>query len=114
MADLDAKTAESEQLQIDITKLSDDIAEIKKAQAEATALRQEEKEKNAGIIADAQTGTAAVEKALKVLKDFYDKAAAALLQGGTGIKQEMAATQDSGAPYKGMQDESTGVLGMLE
>merc|ERR1719453_1557716 len=46
-ADLDAKTAESEQLAIEIKSLSDEIAEIKKAQAEATALRQEEKEKNA-------------------------------------------------------------------
>merc|ERR1719171_211800 len=115
MADLDAKTAESEQLAVDITKLSDDIAEIRKQQEEATNLRQEEKEKNAGIIADAKEGQTAVEAALKVLKDFYAKAAeASLLQGGAGIKQDMASAQASGEPYKGMQDESTGVIGMLE
>lgn len=52
-----------------------------------------------------------MEAALKVLKDFYDKAAgSSLLQGENSIKQDMAAA----APYKGQQDQSTGVIGMLE
>jgi len=114
-AAIEEKTAEISQLTTAIKELSDAIAEIKKQQAEATALRQEEKEKNMATIADAQEGTTAVEQALKVLKDFYE--GAAFLQGGTGIKEAMElqrAAQANGAPYKGMQSESTGVLGMLE
>jgi len=109
-AAIEEKTAEISQLTTSIKELSDAIAEIKAQQAEATTLRQEEKEKNMATIADAQEGTTAVEQALKVLKDFYE--GAAFLQSGVGIKDEMQATQK--APYKGQQDESTGVLGMLE
>merc|ERR1719375_1853009 len=114
-AAIEEKTAEISQLTTAIKELSDAIAEIKKQQAEATALRQEEKEKNMATIADAQEGTTAVEQALKVLKDFYE--GAAFLQGGAGIKEAMElqrAAQANGAPYKGMQSESTGVIGMLE
>merc|ERR1719446_1122272 len=111
-AAIEEKTAEISQLTTAIKELSDAIAEIKKQQAEATALRQEEKEKNMATIADAQEGTTAVEQALKVLKDFYEGAAASLIQGG--IQGAMRSVQASGAPYKGMQDESTGVIGMLE
>merc|ERR1719428_2601795 len=116
-ANIEEKTALISQLTTSIKELSDAIAELKKLQAEATALRQEEKEKNMATIADAQEGTTAVEQALKVLKDFYEGAAASLLQGGNGIQGEMAAmraAQANGAPYKGMQSESTGVIGMLE
>merc|ERR1719375_2911946 len=114
-ASIEEKTAEISQLTTSIKELSDAIAEIKAQQAEATALRQEEKEKNMATIADAQEGTTAVEQALKVLKDFYE--GAAFLQGGAGIKEAMElqrAAQANGAPYKGMQSESTGVIGMLE
>eukprot|EP00746_Dinoflagellata_sp_MGD_P072434 gnl/MRDRNA2_/MRDRNA2_29399_c0_seq1.p1 gnl/MRDRNA2_/MRDRNA2_29399_c0~~gnl/MRDRNA2_/MRDRNA2_29399_c0_seq1.p1 ORF type:complete len:664 (+),score=247.74 gnl/MRDRNA2_/MRDRNA2_29399_c0_seq1:72-2063(+) len=114
-ANIEEKTALISQLTTAIKELSDAIAEIKKQQAEATALRAEEKEKNLATIADAQAGTTAVEAAIKVLKDFYTKAAeASLLQGGAGIEAAMRSAQANGAPYKGQQDESTGVLGMLE
>merc|ERR1719379_70887 len=74
-------------------------------------MRAEEKAKNEVIVKDAKDGQTAVEAALKVLKDFYAKAAeASLLQGQADLKQAMA----SGEPYKGMQDESTGVIGFLE
>merc|ERR1719446_473702 len=105
-AAIEEKTAEISQLTTAIKELSDAIAEIKRQQAEATALRQEEKEKNMATIADAQEGTTAVEQALKVLKDFYE--GAAFLQGGAGIKEAMElqrAAQANGAPYKGKQAE---------
>jgi chromosome segregation ATPase len=114
-ANIEEKTALISQLTTAIKELSDAIAEIKKQQAEATALRAEEKEKNLATIADAQAGTTAVEMAIKVLKDFYEGAAeASLLQGGAGIESAMHSAQRNRAPYKGQQDESTGVLGMLE
>lgn len=116
-ANIEEKTALISQLTTEIKDLSDAIALLKKQQAEATTLRQEEKEKNMATIADAKEGTTAVEQALKVLKDFYTKAAeASLLQGSVGIQGAMRSAQQEadGAPYKGQQDQSTGVLGMLE
>jgi len=102
-ANVDEKEALKAKLATSIKDLSDAIAEIKKTQAEATAMRSEEKEKNAATVKDATEGQDAVEQALKVLKDFYAGAAEALLQKKS-IRE----------PYKGMQDESTGVIGFLE
>merc|ERR1719158_2829590 len=71
-ASIDEHTAEKEKLTTEIADLSAAIAELKAKQAEATSLRDEEKAKNTGIIKDAQDGQAAVEKAMNVLKDFYE------------------------------------------
>merc|ERR1719478_564140 len=77
--------------------------------AKATELRTEEKKKNAETIKDAEEAQAAVAQALTVLKEFYAKAgdATALVQVG-----EEPEIFDS--PYKGMQAENGGVVGMLE
>merc|ERR550537_1926915 len=113
-AKVEKATAESAQLASEITELSDAIAEIKRLQAEATEIRGEEKEKNAMVIADSKEGQAAVEKAIQVLKEFYEGAAgASLLQGGAAaLAAAMKAA--SAEPYKGMQAESGGIIGMLE
>jgi len=108
-ASVEEKTAESEKLATEIGELSGEIAEMQKQMADATALRDEEKAKNTAIIADAKTGAAAVEKAMNVLKEFYDKAGS-LLQ--TNTADDMA--QAMKAPYKGMGAESGGIIGMLE
>jgi peptidoglycan hydrolase CwlO-like protein len=102
-ANVDEKEALSSQLTTSIKELSDAIAEIKAKQAEATSMRSDEKAKNGATVDDAKEGQIAVEKALKVLKDFYAGAAEALLQKKT-VR----------APYGGQQDESTGVIGFLE
>merc|ERR1719420_2869041 len=103
--------AKTEELSADIAKLaqqivelSDAIVAIDGAVTKATSMRSEEKEKNTATIADAKAGKEAVGSALKVLKDFYDKAATATM---------LTQIQASGkAPYKGMG--GGGVLGMLE
>jgi len=94
----DKLTADIELLTEEIAKLGDDIAQILAEQQEATKLRSEEKAVNAQTVADAKDGQSAVESAIKVLREFYAKANAALLQ----------------EPYKGMQDVKGGVLGLLE
>jgi len=94
----DKLTADIELLTEEIAKLGDDIAQILAEQQEATKLRSEEKAVNAQTVADAKDGQSAVESAIKVLREFYAKANAALLQ----------------EPYKGMQDSKGGVIGMLE
>merc|ERR1719191_960875 len=74
-------TAQSEELEAKIAKLgeemaalSDDIAAIDKAVAEATDLRQKEKAKNTVTIEEAKVAQAAVAKALTVLQEFYTMA----------------------------------------
>jgi len=109
--------AEIDQLQASIAKLTEEISELTKAIAEldeamakATTIRQEEKSKNTETIKDSQDAQTAVAQALTVLKEFYAKAgeATALLQ------QQPEAPEIFDSPYKGMQSENGGVIGMLE
>merc|ERR1740129_726286 len=75
------------------------------------------------VIGQAKVGKAAVELALQVLKDFYDKAA--LVQGRAGYvppdSDRSGKTLDDLAPegfdssrYAGRQDSATGIVGLLE
>jgi len=106
--------AEIDQLEASIAKLTEDISDLTKAVAEldaamakATKLRQEEKAKNTETISDSEEAQTAVAQALTVLKEFYAKAAEA-----TAFVQAEPEIFDS--PYKGMQSENGGVVGMLE
>merc|ERR1719281_1355082 len=110
-------TAEIDKLEASIAKLTEEITELTKAVAEidaavakATAIREEEKAKNADTISDAKEAQKAVAQALQVLKDFYEKAgdATALMQ------QQPQAPEIFDKPYKGMGGENGGVIGMLE
>jgi predicted nucleic acid-binding Zn-ribbon protein len=96
-------TADITLLSEEITQLADDIATTLKEQKEATDQRAEDKSVNEQTISDAKDGQAAIERALKVLRDFYDKAAEA------AFVQEQAAE-----PYQGMQSSKGGVIGLLE
>jgi len=97
-ATADKLTADIALLAEEITKLADDIASIMAEQAEATKLRGDEKAINAQTVADAKDGQEAVERAIKILREFYTKAEGSFVQ----------------EPYKGMQDVKGGVLGLLE
>mmetsp|Transcript_153590 Transcript_153590/g.286316 ORF Transcript_153590/g.286316 Transcript_153590/m.286316 type:complete len:197 (-) Transcript_153590:121-711(-) len=79
--------------------------------AKATKMRAEEKEKNEQTVKDAEEAQAAVSQALTVLKEFYAKAAEA-----TSFVQKagQAPPPIFEGPYKGMQAENGGVIGMLE
>jgi len=105
--------AEIDQLEASIAKLTEDISDLTKAVAEldaamskATTLRQEEKEKNEQTISDSAEAQTAVAQALTVLKEFYAKAGEA-----TALLQQ---PEIFDSPYKGMQSENGGVVGMLE
>jgi len=109
--------AEIDQLQASIAKLTEDISDLTKAvadldtaMAEATKVRQDEKATNEQTIKDSGEAQTAVAQALTVLKEFYAQAgeATALLQ------QQPAAPEIFDSPYKGMQAENGGVIGMLE
>merc|ERR1719281_2283900 len=110
-------TAEIDKLEASLAKLTEELGELTKAVAEidaavakATAIREEEKAKNADTISDAKEAQKAVAQALQVLKDFYEKAgdATALMQ------QQPQAPEIFDKPYKGMGGENGGVIGMLE
>merc|ERR1740122_225074 len=109
-AEIDELEASIAKLTEDIVALTQAIAELDKAMAEATDLRQAEKAKNEETVADSQAAQTAVAQALTVLKEFYSKAgdATALLQ------QQPEAPEIFDSPYKGMQSENGGVVGMLE
>merc|ERR1712187_1057180 len=109
--------AEIDGLEASITKLSEDIAALTEAvaaldaaMAEATKIRQKENAENTQTIEDAKEAQVAVAQALTVLREFYAKAgeATALLQ------QQPVAPEIFDSPYKGMQAENGGVIGMLE
>merc|ERR1712151_932534 len=109
-AEIDQLEASIAKLAEDITALTEAVAALDAAMAKATKLRQEEKAENAQTVADAQEAQTAVAQALTVLKEFYAKAgdATALLQ------QQPEAPEIFDSPYKGMQAENGGVIGMLE
>jgi hypothetical protein len=110
-AELDQLSASIEKLTKDVADLTADVADLDKAMATATQLRQDEKKTNAVTVKDAQEAQTAVAQALVVLKEFYAKAgeATALVQ-----KQQPAAPEIFDSPYRGLQAESGGVVGMLE
>jgi len=145
--DVDALTASIDDGKASVITLTEDSAQLtkeveslNKAMGEAAELREAEKEKNKETIADAQAAQAAVEKATQVLKDFYEKAGAVLMQsrassGGfkvdVGIKLgsdewKALANPNFEAPTKGRQEAAkevietgeeaaqNGVMGMLE
>eukprot|EP00405_Crypthecodinium_cohnii_P021495 CAMPEP_0206465530 /NCGR_PEP_ID=MMETSP0324_2-20121206/27888_1 /ASSEMBLY_ACC=CAM_ASM_000836 /TAXON_ID=2866 /ORGANISM="Crypthecodinium cohnii, Strain Seligo" /LENGTH=657 /DNA_ID=CAMNT_0053938413 /DNA_START=51 /DNA_END=2024 /DNA_ORIENTATION=+ len=107
VAELTAKIekgeATSAKLAEELAALSDALSELAKSQAEATALRAEEKAENKQTVEDAQAAQVAVQKATKILKEFYASAAESFLQQHS--KQE---------PYTGMQSEHGGIIGFLE
>jgi hypothetical protein len=108
MAEIDELEASIAKLTEDIAGLTDAVTELTAAMAKATTLRQEEKATNVATIADAQAASTAVAAALKVLKDFYEKAGEA-----TALVQQKA-PEIFDSEYKGMQGANGGVVGMLE
>merc|ERR1719281_2252617 len=105
-SEIDELQADIAKLTEEITELTDAVAALDAAIAKAMKIREAEKAKNAETIADAKEAQEAVSNALAVLKEFYEKAgdATALVQEPEGYDK----------PYKGMQAESTGVIGILE
>jgi uncharacterized protein YoxC len=108
-AEIEGLESKIETLTKDLKDLTQAISDIESAVAERTDIRNNETAENELTIADAQAGQEAVGNAIKVLKEFYDKAgkSKALLQA-----HEDPEIFDE--PYKGMQAENGGVLGMLD
>merc|ERR1719487_1982978 len=113
-----------------ITKLSEEIkelganiADLFKALNEQTALRKEDHEDNVKTIADAKAGLEALTGALNVLEKFYNNPAGfvqthyepfkAAGSGSDGKTVSDLAPGTFEGAYEGKQQQSKGVLGML-
>merc|ERR1719235_491509 len=114
-ANIEQMTAETQKLATEISELTADVTALDAAVAKATKIREEEKAKNTATVEDAKIAKAAVEKALTILKDFYEKAAGvtALVQTKTTVAQMQPMPETFDEPFTGTGGEG-GVIGMLE
>lgn len=103
-AEIDQLDASMAKLGSELVKLNKQVVEGDKAMARSTEIRTADKAKNKNTIEDAQEAQAAVAQALRVLKEFYQKAADAAAASASFLQ----------APYTGMGGENGGVIGMLE
>jgi len=111
------------QLKDEILVLTQEIADNEKAKAEATELRTKEKAENEKTIAEAHAGYEAVSSALQVLESFYNDAANNFLQlakytppnaDRDGKSMADLAPDAADENYKGKQEESNAIIGLLE
>merc|ERR1719240_2307856 len=108
-ATIEELTALVAKLSNEIAALGEAIASIDAAMSKATEIRTAEKTKNTQTIADAKAGKEAVQRAISVLKTFYDKASTAT--AFTQVKMP-GSPETFDKPYTGM--EGGGIMGMLE
>merc|ERR1719399_1364445 len=104
---IDKASARKAELEQAIKDLEAEIAELDATTAEATKMRTAENESYLKASKDYGDAAAATEKAIKILKDFYDNAS--LLQ--TGAKTARAAAPDFG---EAKSDAGSVIIGILE
>jgi chromosome segregation ATPase len=114
-ADIASLTASKNSLTQEIGDLEVDIESLDKALKEAVELRGEEKAENETTLKQAKEGAEAVGEALVTLKDFYGKAAkASFIQVHASPVDEDTEGAGFDSAYKGDQDSSKAILGLLE
>merc|ERR1719352_1540298 len=96
-ARIDGASSTIAELTESIKTLESEIAEIDKAQAEATEIRTEENAKNTAAIADFSQSAEAVVKAMGVLKSFYEGAALVQTNSKSGRPSFGGAKTDTGS-----------------
>jgi len=114
-------TAEEDTLTNEVATLSTQMADLKKALNEATELRADERKNNEQTIENAEEGKAGVELALQTLKEFYSGGGGAFMEyqpeGGDrkgNTVEDLAPGGVFDSEYKGSQDSSKGIIGMLD
>jgi len=105
-ADIDSLKALMAKLGEEIAALTEEVSTLETAMGKATAFRTVEKATNSAAIEDSKAAQTALSEAIDVLKDFYAKAGEPAM-----LLQE---EQDPDGPYQGMQEESGGIVGLLE
>jgi predicted nucleic acid-binding Zn-ribbon protein len=97
-AHIAALSSEIEQLDGSIVSAENEVSEITNALAEATQNREAEKAANAQQVTENKEAQDAVERAIRILEEFYGA--------------ESQSSLDS--QYKGRTEENTGVVGLLQ
>jgi len=106
---IDKATARVAELDEAIKTLESEIATLDASTAEATKIRTEEGESNAKAIKDFGDAAAATEKAIKILKDFYDNASLIQTSSKTHSKDD---APEFGSAKSGAGDVIIGILEM--
>lgn len=129
-ADIQAKNAEiqslsanKDKLEVLIEELTVETGELDTTLAEEAELRKEDKDNNITAVKDAKEGLAALEEAVKTLREYYkgihgvggaDTAAVTLLQASPVDEEaEYQAVADLKGAYKGSQDSAGNIFGLL-
>jgi len=127
--DRDARREESLDISAELSGLEakrdfliEELKELRKSKKEeelalklATEDRKDEKDENLSTIKTAKEGYEAVTDALLILKKFYKQAAkAAFVQVAASPLDELKDSNAAEGSYKGSQDSSKAVLGLLE
>merc|ERR1719313_2549627 len=99
-----------------IVTLTGELEELNQSLEKATKRRAEEKEENTETINKSKEGLEAIKEAITILKEFYKKAAKALLQIKASPIDEAGENPGElpGGSYKGQQKKAEGIIGMLE
>lgn len=98
----------------DTADLAAEVADLQASMAEATENRAAEKAKNAQTVKDAKAAQEAVLRALTILREFYEKAAAATALAQVGGPADDAPESFDPQAFTGNQGTSGGVVGMVE
>jgi len=122
-AEVETLTATIEGLDSDLAKNKKDnakktkeVAELEAAVAKFTGERKKETASNAAAVKDAKEGQTAIAGAIKVLQEFYAKAAKAKAASFVSIEQggRPKVPEIFDGAYQGQQDTKGGVIGMLD
>jgi hypothetical protein len=125
-ANLEVAEATVKKLAGEIITLQEEIAAQHKALNEMIELRNEERAANNQTITEATVGAAEVKEAIQILSDFYDGQVPVLLQQDPASRTNVSGADRFGntvgdvAPevfegdYRGKQQSSKGILGLLE
>jgi len=113
-SDLSGLEAEDGRLTSEIAELKVSITDLKAALKTADELRDDENVENTKTIKDAKAGAVAVGEALVILQDFYKAGAKASFVQASPIDEDGKQNGGFDANYKGDQDSSRAILGLLE
>merc|ERR1712203_1153479 len=112
--DLGSLEAKRDELKAEIAQLTEDLEDLDKSLKKATDVRKEDKKNNLQTLKDAESGLEAVTEAIAILSAFYKQAAKAqVFVQASPVDEDTQGPGFEGA-YKGKQEASTGIIGMLE
>jgi len=112
MVELQSLNLKKDELESEIEVLTGEVAQLRDDLNRTTFDREEERSQNLETMKGAKEGVIAVKQAIAILKSFYKKNSASLLQYSP-VDEDTDGAGFSGS-YSGKQEQSKGIIGMLE